>query len=203
MLSGQTGEANTMVGMDDFPIGRCTRHCAVTERELTPGEVYYAALVEDGDGWKRLDFSAEAWKGPPEGCVGWWKSRVPEQNAKRRRWAPTDIMLRLLDALADRPDRADMRYVLALFLIRRRLLREEERAGEGDSQILTVYSPRLDRTWDIPVVYPAEERVRQIQDELTKLLQGEGVDEFISDDETDDDSTEESDQDATTDESTE
>ncbi len=192
-----------MVGMDDFPIGRCTRHCAVTERELAPGEVYYAALVEEGDGWKRLDFSVEAWKGPPEGCVGWWKARVPERNAKRRRWAPTDIMLRLLDALADRPDRADMRYVLALFLIRRRLLREEENTEESSPDVLTVYSPRLDRTWAIPVVYPAEERVRQIQEELTKLLQGEGVDEFFSDDETDDDSSEESEEDEAADGTTE
>lgn len=159
--------------MADYEIGRCTRHCAASGRELAPGEEYYAALVDDGQNWSRLDFAAEAWQGPPEGCVAWWKSRVPS-STKRPGWAPSEVMLHLLDELADRADRADMRFVLALFLVRRRMLRDEGyRQDDAGREVLVAYSPKHDKTWEIPVATPSEERIQAIQTELTALLHGD------------------------------
>src|SRR5579863_1948158 len=53
----------------DYEIQRFTRHCAVTGRELAPGEEFYTALVAAGAELKRIDYSAEAWQGPPEGAL--------------------------------------------------------------------------------------------------------------------------------------
>ena len=51
--------------MTDYQIQPNTRRCAVTGRELRPGERYYTALLETAGHFVRQDFSADAWQGPP------------------------------------------------------------------------------------------------------------------------------------------
>ena len=64
--------------MIDYELQRCTRHCAVTERELQPGETFFSTLTAEGAELARRDYSVEAWQGPPAGVVGWWKSKMPQ-----------------------------------------------------------------------------------------------------------------------------
>jgi len=98
--------------MLDFDLQRCSRRCSVSDRELKDGETCYSVLVPQGGEVVRLDYSAEAWPGPPASAIGWWQSTVVDPNAGRPHWAPNDVMLnyfeRLLDdPAADRPRRTD------------------------------------------------------------------------------------------------
>ena len=155
----------------DFEVQRCTRQCAATERQLQPGETFYSMLTVEGAEVVRQDFSVEAWEGPPEGTLGWWKSQMPEADARKINWAPNDVMLHLLDEMEPQPEMADMRYVLALLLVRRRVLRlEETEDDEYGQQWLVVYSHKKETTTKIRVVTPTAERITAIQDELAKLL---------------------------------
>jgi len=155
----------------DYEVQRCSRHCAVTGRELVAGEEFFSALICEGVDVVRKDYSKEAWSEPPEGAVGWWKSQIPGPDAKRIHWAPNDVMLHFFEQLEAQPDREDMRYVLALLLIRRRVMRleEEEHDAEG-REVLVLYCPRREATYQVPVVVPDEARIQQIQEELAKLL---------------------------------
>lgn len=156
----------------DYEIQRSTRHCTISGREFAPGETYYSVLVAEGVDLKRYDYSVEAWPGPPPEAVGWWKSQVPDQTAARKRWAPNEVMLQFWDELAEQPDRQDMRYVLTLFLVRRRVFRlEEEKHDAQDRESLVVYCPRREATYEVPAVTPEPARVDQIQAELAALLQ--------------------------------
>ncbi len=155
----------------DYEIQRCTRCCAASGRELLPGEEFYSALVRDGAELKRLDYAAEAWSGAPEGAVGWWKSQMPDKTAKRMHWAPNDVMLQFFEELEPQPDKQDMRFVLALLLIRRRVLREEDREqDERGGQVLVLYCPRREATYRVAMVEPAPSHVEAIQEELAALL---------------------------------
>jgi len=159
----------------DYEIQRCSRHCAVTQRELAPGEVFYSALFSEGSELVRRDYAAEAWTGPPEGVVGWWKSQMPEPNAKKTRLAPNEVILQLFDQLADQPDRADMRYVLALLLLRRRVVRPEESETDDEGrEVMVMYCPRRETTLRTPIAMPTSERTEQIQNELAALLYADG-----------------------------
>ncbi len=157
----------------DYEVKRFTRHCAETGRELAPGEEFYSVLTAAGAELDRKDYSKEAWQGPPEGAVGWWKSQVPSADTKRMTWAPNDVMLQFFEELDEQPEKHDMRYVLALLLVRRRVLRleesEEDRAGR---EVLVLYCPRRDATYRVPAVVPEESRIEAIQDELARLLFG-------------------------------
>src|SRR5262245_30968620 len=107
----------------DFEVQRCTRRCAATDRPLEPGDVCYSVLEVQGADVVRRDYADDAWTGPPETAFGWWRSRVPEPTTRKIKLAPNDVLLELFDQLADRTEQHDMRYVLTLLLLRRRVLR--------------------------------------------------------------------------------
>ena len=129
--------------MLDYEIQRCTRRCAATDRELKDGETCYSVLVPEGGQVVRRDYSAEAWPGPPENAIGWWKSTVVDPHAGRPHWAPNDVMLNYFERLLEDPTAEDARYVLALLLVRRRVLRveghEQDAAGRD---MLVLYCGR-------------------------------------------------------------
>jgi hypothetical protein len=155
----------------DYEVQRCTRHCAATGRELAPGEAYYSAMVVEGAEIKRLDYALDAWQGPPPGAIGWWKSQRPEPGTRPSHWAPNDVMLDFFDRLESEPENQDMRYVLALLLVRRRVMRlEDTQHDEHGGELLVLYCPRRDTTYQIPALVPEPSRIEQIQDELARLL---------------------------------
>jgi hypothetical protein len=157
--------------MIDYEVQRCTRHCADTGRELQPGEVFYSTLTAEGAQVVRHDFSQEAWQGPLEGVLGWWQSHMPERNAKKLHWAPNDVMLELLESLDAQPDKMDMRYVLALLLIRRRVVRLEETEKDASGREVSVlYCPRRETTYRVVTEMPDDVRTAEIQEELARLL---------------------------------
>jgi len=168
----------------DFEIQRSTRRCAVTDRALEPGDECYSVLEAKGSDVVRKDFCGEAWSGPPEGVIGWWKARIPEVTAKKVKLAPNDVLLQLFDRLVDPPGQEDMRYVLALLLIRRRVLRVETpldfstpaaEQSNADSETLVLYCPKRDVSYTVPVQMPTGERVDEIQQRLSEWLIAEAA----------------------------
>ena len=157
--------------MLDFEVQRCTRRCCKTEREFQPGETFYSVLLPQGGNVVRRDYCKEAWEGAPAESLGWWKSQMPDINARKLHWAPNDVLLHYFEQLENQPGKEDLRYVLALLLIRRRIVRAEETAeGEQESGQLVVYSPRTETEYRVQVVLPEAERIAAIQHELAELL---------------------------------
>jgi hypothetical protein len=158
--------------MLDYEIQRCSRRCAATDRELKNGELCYSLLVPEGGQVVRRDYSAEGWPGAPEGALGWWKSTVVDPNAGRPHWAPSDVMLHYFERLADDPAAEDARYVLALLLVRRRVLRVE--GTEQDAlgrETLVLHSIRSEGQYRVAELVPTPERAAAIQQQLAELLQ--------------------------------
>lgn len=158
----------------DFEVQRCTRRCAASDREIAPGETCYSVLEVHGVEVVRRDYAPDAWVGAPAAALGWWKTTVPKPNANKVKLAPNDVLLALFDELADQPERQDLRYVLTLLLVRRRVLRIEvmplESTSVQASQRLLVYCPRREATYDVPVNMPTPTRIDEIQQQLSELL---------------------------------
>jgi hypothetical protein len=157
--------------MLDFEIQRFTRRCCQTDRVFEPGDVVYSALVTSGGQVIRKDYCEAAWQGPPENTVGWWKGQVPDVTATRMQWAPNDVILHYFEQLEDNTEKADVRYVLALLMIRRRIVRlEETEQDDRQGELFVLYCPRNEQEYRVPVVMPSESRVSEIQEELANLL---------------------------------
>jgi len=160
----------------DYEVERCTRHCAASGRELNEGEEFFSVLRAERGGVHRHDYAAEAWAGPPEGTFAWWKSRMPTREAKRGQLAPNEVLLSLFYELEQTASHDDMRYVLALLLVRRRVLRQEDIEHDAqDRGVLVLYCPRDETTHRVPVVTPGERRTEEIQAELSRLLFADAV----------------------------
>lgn len=158
--------------MLDFDIHRFSRRCCETDHELKPGDAYYSALIQQGAKVVRKDFSESSWSGAPEGTVGWWKSRVPDTRSHRMHWAPNDVILHYFEQLEGNPSQQDTRYVLALLMIRRRIVRLEETVtNEQGATQFALYCPRNEREYVVDVLDPSSERIGQIQQELADLLE--------------------------------
>ncbi len=159
----------------DFEVKKCTRRCAATQREFAPGEPFYSVLIEDQADVIRQDYCLDAWSGPPANALSFWRSQMPDPNAHKIDWAPSDVIVDYFRQLLDRGDRPDSLYVLTLLMLRRRLLRlEETEASEVGQEVLVVYCPKDEQEYQVPVADPTETRIREIQDELTQLLFASG-----------------------------
>ncbi|MEQ9454064.1 MAG: hypothetical protein RLN76_05650 [Phycisphaeraceae bacterium] len=189
-----------------YELPRATGLCASTGRAFEPGEAYYAVLVEapptdtladSGNtagpptlGFGRVDVGAEAWEGGfrPERVFSFWKTHQPEPSAKRSPWVDDRVLLDLLDRLGDSDDsrRQSLRHVIALVLMRKKLLRYDgAERHEEDGEVKTVWqlTPKVDPAkgpmgkWDegrvIEVADPglAESDVESLIEQLGQIVE--------------------------------
>ena len=157
--------------MIDFEVQKFTRVCAKTEKEFKPGDRFYSYLIRDGGETVRQDVAASEWDGPPEDCVGWWKSEVPDPKSKKLNWAPHEVMLHYFSETEGKPEEQDLRYILALLMIRRRILRlEDTQHDDSGREIMMLYCSRNESEYEVPVVSLTLERTEEVQAILSNLL---------------------------------
>ncbi|MCR9118579.1 MAG: hypothetical protein NXI22_16710 [bacterium] len=157
--------------MFDIETPRFSKKCAKTGEEFQPNQTYFSVLTAEGADVVRRDYCEAAWEGPPEDAIGWWRSQTPDAAAKKIGWAPNDVMLNYFVNLEEDEEKSDMRFVLALLLIRRRIVRLEEPETDDDGrEVMIVYSPKDETTHRVAPASPKPERIAEIQDELAELL---------------------------------
>lgn len=157
--------------MFEYEIKRFNRRCCKTDQEFKPGDVYYSALIEADDRFVRMDFAAQAWDGPPAGAIGWWRCQVAALNPNRAYWAPVQVLLDYFGKLAEDPEKRELYYLMALVLLRKRLLQlvESRYNSEGFAEMV-VHANRIQRDFTVRVCDPPTERLQQLQHELCEQL---------------------------------
>lgn len=156
--------------MLNFEFRGVGKRCSVSDRILLPGEEFYSALVEGDEDNQRLDFAVEHWKGPPENCIGWWKSEVPSQPSGRVYWAPREVLLAFFEHILQQPNQADTAYITALLLAQKKILATKETLEQPDPDLLYLENKRDKASYQIPVVQVSPDRMMEIQLELSEKL---------------------------------
>jgi len=200
-----------------YDIEKPTGVCAVTGRMLEPGETYFATLIELSAaqqaqlersqktaqqnasaalGLRRLDFSTEAWEQGhrPERLFSFWKTTAPQPTeTKQKLFVDNAVLLNLLHRLADSDqiERLRFRYVLALILMRKKMIRydgsvQREATIEDETKTYSSwrFTPKLDpgkgpmSKWDeqetIEVLDPGldESQIQDVTHQLGEVLEG-------------------------------
>ncbi len=141
-----------------------------------------AALCErtEDDGFDRLDYGIEAWDGGarPERLFSWWRTAIPDPDRRKRLLVDDTVLLDLFEGLAgdERRQRVAYRFILALILMRKKLLKYAGRRGSGEDQRwLLLPKGALPETPPVEVVDPhlTDQDVRELTDQLGEVLQGE------------------------------
>ena len=159
-----------------------SRHCAATQRPFSDGETIVTVLYPDPEssGYLRRDYCLEAWDTLPveaEQPFSFWRtvftattaSDTPHSAAKL---SAEEILQRLV--VEDEDHTENTRYILAVMLERRKLLRETD-SQRTPNGILRVYEHRktgevyLIRDPDIPLA-----QVEAFQNDVIVLLENNG-----------------------------
>ncbi len=167
-----------------YQISRPTGQCASTGKAFEPGSPCIATLCErsEDEGFDRLDYSIEAWESGdrPERLFSFWKTVVVDHDDRRKMFVDDEVLLDLFQRLADddRPQRIAFRFILALILIRKRLLKFAGRVGAAEGQTERwLVRPKGVGTDQSPleVVNPhlSDDDVRELTAQLGEILQGE------------------------------
>ncbi|AMV33154.1 hypothetical protein VN12_13595 [Pirellula sp. SH-Sr6A] len=166
--------------MQEYAIQRSSRKCYRNNRPLEPGERYISAIVQKGSELVRRDFGLDAWSGPDADTVGWWKTSIPSKKTTGKTLAPPRVLVDTLEALLDTAGQESLAYLLALLLVRRRVLIEvesfEAAMQESDLDEPTHMSLRFaadDRVLDVPIVPADREQSSVLQAKLAELLYAE------------------------------
>lgn len=157
--------------LDGYKVNRCTRQCYALERPLREGEWYYSVVLPCDEDFERRDYSAEAWTGPPDDAIGWWKNRMPTEDERKLVLAPKEVLIDLLRQMADFPERAKSRYLLALMLMRKKIVKETT-DGENPSDDETLRVEVIDdgSMLEVPVCPISRSESDTLREELNELL---------------------------------
>lgn len=146
-------------------------------RPLEPGESFFSVVREGGDGnLERQDISAKAWQGPPEDAIGWWRGRMPERGAAKLVLAPDAVLVDILRQLVANQQQPQLTYLLALLLLRRRVvrtvdgLREPESADHATVAVMAVEVIADGQTIEVPECAISRADSVRLRDELNELL---------------------------------
>ncbi len=162
--------------MDKRDIARTTGLCALTGRELAEGEEHYTVLFEEGDSFRRADYALAAWNGPPDGAYCFFKTRVPVREPKKQGLlVDNDMLVNFFARLAQEttPVRLQFRFVLALILMRKRLLRYEQTVHDQGQEYWQMSLVREQSPHRVLNPHLTDEQIVGVSGQLGAILRGD------------------------------
>ena len=135
------------------------------------GEFFYTLLIREGEGFRREDLSEEAWKERNDNIqpFSFWRSKYDPPAPPPAEPLPRDDAEGLLRRLIQEndPAYANVRYILALMLERKRVIRPLESSDDdmlvyehlSTGETLVLANPKL-----------SFDRIPEVQREVSALL---------------------------------
>ena len=158
-----------------WQVQRAAGQCTVTGRVFDPGQEFYTVLFEEGESFRRMDYSLEAWTGAPQGSFCHFKTRTAVKEKKKQLLVGNHALTTFFLRLTDEKEliRVQFRFVLALLLMRKRVLRYDGTRIEGTDEVwdMTLVSEQSKHRVVNPKLTDAE--VENVSRELTAILHGD------------------------------
>jgi len=158
--------------MDQWEINKPLGECYGSGKKIEYGEEYFGALVETADGLQRRDFCADYWESQKPGVFCHWKTRLPDPEQKKQLFIDDQMLMAFFERLEKEIDqeKINFRFVLALILMRKRMLKYDETRTEldkeiwclkvaGNKEVVEVVNPHLD-----------EEQIEQLSSQIGEIL---------------------------------
>jgi hypothetical protein len=150
--------------------------CAATGVEFSDGEYFYTLLFEEKDGFRREDVSEAAFQARPADApapFSFWKSKYevappPPPEALGKQTAE-DLLRRYM--AEDSAQYANARYILALMLERKRMIKEVEVRTAENGQLVRIYE--FAKTGEVLIIPDPQLKLSQleeVQNEVAGLL---------------------------------
>jgi len=159
---------------ESWTITKSRDACSACGQEFPPRRTFFSCLAEQDDDFARIDFCPGCWEGQAhERFFCFWRSRRAEPD--RRPTLDTGLMLEFFDRLA-RPDndrKRTFRFVLALYLLRRKELKLLRVERDGERELLVFQ--RRSSGEELSVAHPemTDAQIQETSRHLSQLLTAE------------------------------
>ncbi len=159
----------------DYQVRPIGKTCAVSGEPLEPGTTCYSVLVDRQGTLERLDISAAAWTGQPEGAVGVWKRIIPVQKETRPSQIDPREMQSYFEQLVEeaQPAREKLVYVLALFLLQKRRLQLDGSRTDGEIEYLLLSGTDGSGPFEVRDQQLSGDEIAALQKELSRSIESE------------------------------
>ena len=159
----------------DWTIQSRAEKCAATGTPFADGELFYTLLFEDPAGLHREDLSEAAWQARNDNRqpFSFWRSKFempppapPEPLGKQ---TAEDLLRRYMQESSTQ--HAAARYLLAVMLERKKLLKEIEIKRTAEGQLTRIYEhTKTGEVFLVPDPALRLEDLAQVQQEVSALL---------------------------------
>lgn len=160
--------------MTEWDIQSRADACTACQRAFADKEAYHTLLSMDASGYARRDLCGACFAGATrDGVISYWQGEYklpppPPPEAIQKETAET--LLRKLVESTD-PTHSAARYILAVMLERKRLLKHRDTVQEESGTELLVYEhARTGESFTIPDPKLRLDQLAQVQEEVSALL---------------------------------
>ena len=158
----------------EYRFGKVSRCCASCGRKFADGEKIFSSIMESETLLERRDFCTPCWeKGEKdEGCLFWSRRFDKERKgAVFNKSVAFDLFLRLAES--DASHSREFCYVLALLLMRKKVLHLESTGTEGGEKFMVLRISGTDTTYRVTEPVLSEERLEYIKQNLSEVFETE------------------------------
>lgn len=160
----------------EWSIQRRAECCAATGHSFAAGEYFYTLLFDDDAGFRREDLTEAAWHARPAEAprpFSFWRAKFelpppppPEPLAKE---SAEDLLRRYM--AENSPEHANARYILAVMLERKKMLKEIETRGSEHGGLVRIYGHvKTGEVFVIPDPQLRLDQVAAVQSQIAALL---------------------------------
>lgn len=166
-----------MTADGDYKIGRRGGACGGCAAALAPGAPASSALYRDPAGGEtafvRKDFCAACFEDPARRGepFSWWTALVPQPEEKKAVFdvgVAREFLLRLLKE--DAPERASLRYLLALLLMRKKAVKVGDQFVKDGVEVMVLSVPPDESVFEVACMEIDEAEATKLRDELGRLF---------------------------------
>jgi hypothetical protein len=161
--------------MEDWAISKTIGKCFGTDRNIQPGEEYFAALVETEQGLQRRDFCSDYWNEKHPAVYCFWKTKMPPPDQKKKIFIDDDMLFSFFERLSSETDkeRISFRFVLTLILMRKRRLKYDSTRDENGTEMWRLRITGTDHYVDVVNPHLGEGQIEQLSTQISQILQAD------------------------------
>lgn len=158
----------------DWDIKRRADHCTATGKPFEEGESFYTLLYFEQGEFRREDLCEEAWKARNDNFqpFSFWRSKFepppPAEPDPLAKETAEDLLRRYMEESDAGHENA--RYILALMLERKRLLKPVEVKEEEGRRLLIYEHAKTGEVFVVPDPELKIDQIQTVQEEVAGLL---------------------------------
>jgi len=159
--------------------------CGACAGEFVPGALVVSALFEpapaggaepdfeDAPPFSRTDFCGDCFDGEADtgAPFSWWRFVVPAPEEKKATFdlgVAREFLQRLLGQ--DDPERASLRYLLTLLLMRKRVVKVTEQFSDERGDVMSIRFPPADTLHEVVCCELGEDETESLREQLGELF---------------------------------